>query len=169
MTCDDEGMREVFERIVQRLVDACGDHYGDRLRGVVVYGSVALGTMRPDSDVDVLVVVDDLPDGRGARVDEFGAVDARLGPVLSAAREDGVDTRISPIIRAFDELDRSGFLLFDIACDGDIRFDRSGDVAGYLERVRQRLQERGAERRPHPAGPYWVLEPDVKPGQVVEL
>lgn len=162
-------LRDTFDGIVNELVAACRHVYGDRLDGVVVYGSVATGKFHPNSDIDVLVVADPLPRGRLARTDEFAPVDERLAPMIEAARRDGVDTRISPIIRTFDELDLSGYLRFDIACDGDVRFDRRGDVSRYLEGVRRRLRERGAERRPHPAGPYWVLEPNVKPGQVVEL
>ncbi len=31
--------------------------FGDRLRGVVLYGSEARGTARPDSDIDLLVLL----------------------------------------------------------------------------------------------------------------
>ena len=32
--------------------------FGDRLRGVVLYGSEARGTAQPDSDIDVLVLLE---------------------------------------------------------------------------------------------------------------
>jgi len=49
--------------------------YGDRLRGVYLYGSRARGDHRPDSDVDILIVLD--------RVDEYGA-ELRLSAELAS-------------------------------------------------------------------------------------
>ena len=45
---------ELLGQIKRRL--AAG--YGDRLRGVVLYGSEARGDAQPDSDIDVLVLLD---------------------------------------------------------------------------------------------------------------
>ena len=42
---------ELLKEIKVRLSAA----YGERLRGVVLYGSQARGDARPDSDVDILV------------------------------------------------------------------------------------------------------------------
>ena len=47
---------EILAQIKSRLSEA----YGDRLRGVVLYGSEARGTARPDSDIDVLVLLTDV-------------------------------------------------------------------------------------------------------------
>jgi hypothetical protein len=49
-------LKEAFDRLVQRLVPAAHKTYGDRLVSVVLYGSVARGTMRHDSDIDLLIV-----------------------------------------------------------------------------------------------------------------
>ncbi|MCY2927397.1 MAG: nucleotidyltransferase domain-containing protein [Planctomycetota bacterium] len=51
--------KEILAAIKSRLVRA----YGQRLRGVVLYGSEARGQAGPDSDVDVLVLLDDPVDG----------------------------------------------------------------------------------------------------------
>ncbi len=41
-----------------RVESALRGVFGDRLRGVVLYGSEARGTARPDSDIDLLVLLD---------------------------------------------------------------------------------------------------------------
>ncbi len=40
-----------------------------------VFGSVAAGAMKPDSDIDILLVCELLPNGRMTRVREFEAID----------------------------------------------------------------------------------------------
>ena len=46
--------KKAFLRRVQAELRAV---FGDRLRGVVLYGSEARGTARPDSDIDLLVLL----------------------------------------------------------------------------------------------------------------
>ena len=49
---------DTVERDLQRFGRAVARRYGERLRGVYLFGSRARGTHRPDSDVAVAVVVD---------------------------------------------------------------------------------------------------------------
>ena len=44
--------------LLGRVESALRGVFGDRLRGVVLYGSEARGTARPDSDIDLLVLLD---------------------------------------------------------------------------------------------------------------
>lgn len=162
-------LREAFAEVTDATVGACREVYGNRLRGVVIFGSVARQRMRPDSDLDVLVVAEPLPRGRLARMDEFDHVETRIGPALVTARQQGVQTRVAAIVRTLAELDQGGFLIFDIACDGRVCFDTDGAVTDYLAGVRQRLERRGARRLTASGDRYWVLDPNVRPGDVVVL
>ncbi len=42
-------------------------------------------------------------------------------------------------------------------------------MTNYLAQVRDRLERRGAKRQTASGDRYWVLEPDVRPGDVVVL
>ena len=161
-------LKDVFDRLLDEIVAACESVYGQRLESVVVFGSVARGTMRHDSDIDLLVVAEPLPEGRVPRMDEFDAVEAEVGPAMRTAAAQGVTTRISPIVRTLRECGEGGFLLYDIACDGRVLLDRTGSVGRLLADVRARIEARGALREVG-GRRYWVLEPDLRPGQVVEL
>ncbi len=44
--------------LLNRLKSLLADAFGDRLRGVVLYGSEARGEAQPDSDIDVLVLLE---------------------------------------------------------------------------------------------------------------
>jgi len=49
----------IRETILQEIRKRLESAHGNRLRGVVLYGSEARGQPRPDSDVDVLVLLDE--------------------------------------------------------------------------------------------------------------
>lgn len=51
--------------------------YGPRLKGLYLFGSYARGEQDPESDVDVLVVLDDFTD-YGAEVERAGRLGAEL-------------------------------------------------------------------------------------------
>jgi predicted nucleotidyltransferase len=44
---------------LENLSEACVVFYGDRLVSLVVFGSVGRKTVRPDSDIDILIVAND--------------------------------------------------------------------------------------------------------------
>jgi predicted nucleotidyltransferase len=44
--------------LLRRVKSALQDAYGPRLCGVILYGSEARGTAEPDSDIDLLVLLD---------------------------------------------------------------------------------------------------------------
>lgn len=50
------------ERILTEIRRALEPVYGERLKGVVLYGSVARGEDTEDSDIDVLVLLDKVED-----------------------------------------------------------------------------------------------------------
>jgi predicted nucleotidyltransferase len=44
--------------LLRRVKSALQDAFGPRLRGVILYGSEVRGTAEPDSDIDLLVLLD---------------------------------------------------------------------------------------------------------------
>ena len=78
--------REASERIVSALPAACQPVYGDRLRALARHGSVARGTMRPDSGMDLLIVAEPLPPARRFRLEKFGVVEKGWSRWLDEAR-----------------------------------------------------------------------------------
>ena len=64
--------KRVRESILE-LREQLGRLYGDRLRGLILYGSYARGDADEGSDIDLLVVVDDFEDA--------DAEYARISPV----------------------------------------------------------------------------------------
>ena len=162
-------LRETFETLLVDILAACQSHYGDRLVSVVVFGSVARQTPRQDSDIDLMLVVDDLPDGRIPRVQEFEKIEEIVGPSLRAAKDGGVHTRLSPVFKSREELAFGTPLLLDMVDDARILFDCDAVFAQRLERLRQRMKELGSKKVRKGGGYYWVVKPGARPGDVIEL
>jgi hypothetical protein len=162
-------LRETYEHLLGDILAACQAHYGDRLVSLAVYGSVARQTQRPDSDIDLLVVVDGLPNGRIPRVRDFDAVEVAVEPVIRAAAAQGVNTYLSPIFKTPAELEIGSPLLLDMVEDARVLHDRDATLQRRLERLRGRLAELGARRIRKGGGYYWHLKPDYKPGDEIVL
>jgi len=50
----------IASRVLDELKERLSAAYGERLHAVVLFGSEARGDARPDSDIDVLVVLETL-------------------------------------------------------------------------------------------------------------
>lgn len=60
-------------------------------------------------------------------------------------------------------------ILLDIADHGEVLYDREGFLEGELRKIRKRLRELGAQKVTTKQGYYWILKPDAKPTEVVEI
>ena len=150
-------------------MEACQAEFGDRLVSVAAFGSVGRGTPRPDSDVDLLVVVEGLPAGRLARMEVFQRVETSLAALLRHLGSQGIHTELSPILKTPEEITAGSPLMLDMVEDARILWDRDRFLERRLQQLRQRLQQLGARRVPYAGGWYWDLKPDFRPGEVVEL
>lgn len=65
------GYREKYYRLLEKIREYVEDYYGERLITLAVFGSTASDAFRPDPDIDILLVVKGLPQGRIKRVSEL--------------------------------------------------------------------------------------------------
>jgi predicted nucleotidyltransferase len=70
--------KEQAVKIAVKAKESLGQIYGRRLRGIYLYGSAARGQLRPDSDIDIAIVLDEIID----KFDEYEKT-SNLGSKLS--------------------------------------------------------------------------------------
>jgi predicted nucleotidyltransferase len=162
-------LKKSFDELVNQIVSAVRTVYGDRLISVVLYGSVARGTMRHDSDIDLLIIAQGFPNGRLKRVREFEAVEEMVAEGLRRAAGHGVHTSLSPILKSPDEVQAGSPLFLDMVEDARILYDRHGFFMQHIAHLRNKLAHLGAKRIWKGNAWYWDLKPDYRPGEVFEL
>jgi predicted nucleotidyltransferase len=154
---------------IERVAGEIRRVYGRRLRSIALFGSVARRSARPNSDVDLFVVVEDLPRGRFARSETFDPVERALAPDIAVLKQNGIDTEVSVVLRTPVDLQTASPLMLDLTEDAFIIEDQGGVLAAALEDLRQRLRRLGSRRIWRGTTWYWDLKPDYKRGEIIRL
>lgn len=90
---------------------------GDTLVFVVLFGSVARGEAHANSDIDLLIVGKDFPHGRFARLRLLERADCKFEREPERLRAFGLDPRLTRLLKARREADRSVPLYLDMVED----------------------------------------------------
>ncbi len=165
-----EEYRTAYREVVESTLKQCKEYYRERLVSFVLFGSVAKGTFTWESDIDILVVAEGLPDGRYRRVMEFQEnVESRVEARLRELFHNGIYAELSPVFKTPAEVKNGSPLFIEMTESARILHDRDDFFAEYLKGLRHRLRELGARKVPFKGGYYWVLKPGMKPGENLEL
>lgn len=131
---------------------------------------MAKGEAREGSDVDVLVVAEWSREDMGSRL---GETEEARRLIRRGQGHPGPTRRVAGTISEIDltpqEVSRHPPILLDLVDEGVIVFDRNNFLENVLRGLRKRLRLLGAKRVEAKKGHYWVLKPDLKPGEVVEI
>lgn len=138
-------MGDGIKGVPKQAVEALANALGDRLVAVVLFGSKARGDARPDSDWDLLVIGEGLPEGywdrhrliREALLDQHSA-----GVSVVAKTPTEFESYLAP-------------LYLDIALDGQVLFDRDGYARRKLDELRRIIQRAGLFRERTESGDIW--------------
>lgn len=145
------------------------DRLGGDLIAAALFGSVARGDSRPESDIDLLVV----HDGDRTRAHDTlveAVLELRKAPQYAEARSRGLPTEPYPLLVSRERLAETPWILLDVADHGIILHDPSTVLQRKLAALRERLRELGSRKVRLPDGSwYWQLKPDLRPGETFEL
>lgn len=159
----------IFRPIIHQYCNLLQQHFGGRLVSVVVFGSVAQGTAKINqSDIDVLIVVDEWADDVWVRIRKLVEVEKELSltPEYQTLSANGVWPSIQNYPLSSKEAAQFHRVYLDMIHDRAIVYDRERRMETYLEELRQKLKQLGSYKVINPDGTwYWVLKPDLKAGE----
>jgi predicted nucleotidyltransferase len=162
-------IEEPYRSLLEKLVEVLSTRLGDKLVSVVVYGSVARGSARKDSDIDVLIIAESLPKSRMKRQQLFLEVEGRLEPIIDGLWNTGFYVDFSPVILSVEEASKIRPIYLDMVEDSVILYDRGGFFNNIILRLRERLRELGSKRVWVKDKWYWLIKPDIRFGEVVRI
>ena len=160
-----------YRELIKEYCSAVRKHFGERLVSICVFGSVARGEATAESDTDILVVAGGLPLDVGLRTQKTNYIHTDLKKTSSyrSLRKLGKCGLISDIFLAPEEVKKHPPILLDIIEDGVLFYDKDEFLVNILESLKEKLKRLGAKKVVTKKGYYWILKPDIKPAEVVEI
>jgi len=160
-----------YRQLIKEYCSAVEGHFGENLTSICVFGSVARGEATATSDIDVLVIARGLPSDAGLRTRQTNLIHMNLKktPAYRSLRSSGRSCLISDIFFTPSEVKKHPPILLDIVEDGVILYDKEGFLANVLKSLKEKLKKAGARKVVTEKGYYWILKPDIKPPEVVEI
>ena len=162
-----------YERLLKRFLALVRAEYKDEIITVALYGSVARGEAGPNSDLDLLLVIEDSSSRHQKSTKRFVLkVEDRLkaGEEFRDLVRGGLSPDLKPIIFSRSEASTNRYLYLDLVEDAIILLDKDSFFKERLETLKTRLKELGSEKVKLEDGTwYWILKPDLKFGEVFEL
>lgn len=172
---NDHSMKPALQAEYRPLAEAYAravmDFFGRRLLSICFFGSVVRGTATSESDIDVLIVADAMPNDIGLRVRETNPIHELLRRTdqYRQLRSKGRSAFVSEVFLTPEETNRHPPILLDLTEEAVIAYDRNDFLKNVLGDIKQRLNELGGRRVKARNGYYWILKPDAQAGEVVEI
>ncbi len=149
-------------RMCELYRDLLLERFGGDFVSLALFGSRARGDNKVDSDADFIAVVRDLPAGQYPRW-------KLLHPLTDRVRDETGVPFISTVDYTPEAARQRRLLYLDMTEDAVIVFDRDGFFESVLEDMASRMKELGSVRKWVGDKWYWVIKPDSKPGERIEI
>lgn len=163
--------QKVYEPLLQATLTKLFEQYQNRLTSVLLYGSVARGEADQSADLDLLVVIRDLPTSFSERAEQMANIVRELRPLkLGLWREKGVFANLDLLPLSPSEAEVLRPLYLDFLVDAVLLYDKEDFMKRVLARLRARLEALKARRVTLPSGKwYWSLAPASPLGVAIQL
>ncbi len=156
-----------YRELLNDLLAGLKKALGENLVSLAVYGSVARGDYRKDSDVDLLIICESLPKEKLRRQEIFIEVEEGLN--LEKLYKIGFYPNFSPVLKTIEEAKFLTPLYLDMVEDAVILYDKGDFFKNVLDKLRKSLEKQGAKRIFIGKKWYWDLKPGMKHGEVVVI
>jgi predicted nucleotidyltransferase len=157
-----------YKRTVTKFKQLLQEKFGANLISLVLFGSVARGTAKQQSDIDLLIILKDAPDSYYRRLEPVVDIELKL-------REEDFETTgaapmFSSIILSEEEAMENRNIFLDMLDASVILYDKNNFFKNRLKELNKRLLQLGSKKIVlEDKTWYWNLKPDSAPGEVIEL
>ena len=160
---------ENYKKFLNILIEMLKNKANDGLLSVVLYGSVARGKAKPESDIDLLILYEKEKIDLNKIFPKI-IIEARETNEYKKLWENGIYAEVSPYLVTIEELKENPLILLDIMEEGIVLFDKDECFKSLMEKFKEKIKELGSRKVFLPDGSYyWELKPDWKPGEIVEI
>lgn len=157
-----------YKPLIQTFLSAIKDKHRDNLVSAVLFGSIARGEGRKESDIDLLVILEEAPDIYYERLKPFVEIGLKLedSQIYEECMKKGAMPFFSYLILSRKEANENRYIFLDMIDNSIVLYDKNDYFRKRLESLKQRLSFLGSKRVFLEDGTwYWDLKPDLKMGE----
>jgi predicted nucleotidyltransferase len=165
-------IRTMVYDLLNKYVEIVKEYYRENLLSVGVFGSFIRGTARfPESDIDILIIISDT-----LSLEDKIVLSRDIKKELSMTEDykklkdgfGGISPQIQEVIFTEDKLRSHPDILIDLTTNLKIIHD-NGILAEEIDMVRRKLKRLGSKKVETKNSWFWILKPDLKPGEAIEI
>lgn len=160
-----------YKALLDTFVDLLLQALGEQVVAIVLYGSVARGKASMESDIDLLLVLQEAPPVYWQRLQPLLPILRRLRKqsCWNEVKARGLHPELNILVLSLEEADQNRHLYLDMIEEAHILVDKGGIFQSRLNLLQERLRELGARKVKRDGAWYWDIKPDLKPTETVAL
>lgn len=160
-----------YKELLGDFINIVKNTLGDQVISIILYGSVARGTAKTDSDVDLLLILKEAAPQYWKRLQPFFSILKEMKKQQSWEKleNQGITPSLNLLLLSLEEAKENRYLYMDMIEEAVILVDTDGFFQGRLESFRQRLEHLGARKVKREGDWFWELKPDLKPEEKIFL
>ncbi len=156
-----------YSTLLDNLLKILKKNCGDNLVSLILYGSIARGDYKLDSDIDLLIIFEKLPKKRLSRQKFFILLENEVS--FTELNEKNYYPTFSPILKTREEARFLSPLYLDMINDAIILFDKDNFFYDVLQTLNSQLIKLGAKKKNIGKKWYWDLKPTYKFGDDIVI
>ena len=168
MKTDD--ITDLHTKMIPILSDCVREVFEDSLVSLALFGSVARGDYKLESDIDIFITIEDIPKSRSER---SHLILNNLIPLYKERGEriypDVVLPELHSVLRDKAQVLEGGFLYLDLVSEAKILVDKDSFFENHLKRFGKKMKEWGSQKYIEQDGYYWIVKPGLQDGEILDL
>jgi len=145
--------------LLRRVIAELYELLQSNLLAVILFGSIARGDAKSNSDVDLLVIASNLPKSYLKRAAMLTQVVVKTRSLRVKLWSKNIYTSLQILAYTPEEMKRFHSFYFDLAFDGILLYSRGGYGEKLLSEIRRRIEAMGVKRVYTSGGNwYWTVK-----------